>query len=374
MKVLLVSTGLGIGGAERQVVDLASAMADQGHVVRIAYLAGLVLLRPNHPQVRLEALAVEKNPLQVLSGLVRLVRLVRRFKPDVVHSHMVHANLFCRLARIFVRMPALISSAHSSNEGGMFRMFCYRLTDRLATLSTNVSDAAVLEYEHKCAVAPGKMIRVHNGVDCRRFAFNAVARDRLRMERAVGDRPLFLAVGRLTEAKDYPTLLSGFAIVRARHPAALLWVAGSGELSGMLKQFASDLGLMNSVSFLGVRDDIPALLCAADVVVQSSCWEGFGLAIAEAMATERVVISTNTGGLAEVIGGEGFLAQPRQPEDLAAQMIAALQMSKSEARAMGIRARQRVLELFSLDAALNRWMEIYQQARAGQLRQRSDFR
>ena len=360
MRILLVATGLGIGGAERQATDLASAMAEQGHNVCLAYLTGPILITPSHPHVRLEPLQIEKSVARAINGLGRLVLLIRRFKPDVVHSHMLHANLLCRLARILVSMPVLISSAHSSNEGGRLRMLMYRLTDRLADKSTNVSDAAVQAFVHLRAVTPNRMICIHNGIDCRRFAFDAQARERVRREHSAADRPVLLAVGRLTEAKDYPTLLRAFADSLRDHPDALLWIAGAGELKDLLANLVSKLGIESSILFLGARDDVPALLCAADIFVQSSRWEGFGLAVAEAMATERVVVSTSADGLAEVVGDEGYLTEPGDPDSLAARIRAALALTDEQACAMGSRARRRIQERFSLEAIVDRWLELYQ--------------
>ena len=136
MRILLVTTGLALGGAERQVVDLANRLTDRGHDVAIAYLVGDATLRPD-PRVTLFPLRFSKLPVGLLRGCLRLGRLVRCWKPDVVHSHMVHANLLTRLVRLACPMTRLICTAHNTSEGGRWVSFAYRLTDRLADVSTN---------------------------------------------------------------------------------------------------------------------------------------------------------------------------------------------------------------------------------------------
>src|SRR5690606_23133101 len=169
MRILLLVTGLQLGGAERQVVDLADRLAARGHVVAIAYLTGDAAVRPGAP-VELYPLHFGKTPSGMLRGGRNLGRLVREWQPDVVHSHMVHANLIARVSRLLVPMQRLICTAHSPNEGGRSVMLAYRLTDRLADLSTHVSRNAVEAFERAGAVPRGRMLPVLNGIDLRAFA------------------------------------------------------------------------------------------------------------------------------------------------------------------------------------------------------------
>ncbi|BCL76527.1 hypothetical protein JHS3_22630 [Jeongeupia sp. HS-3] len=101
-------------------------------------------------------------------------------------------------------------------------------------------------------------------------------------------------------------------------------------------------------------------MSAADLFVLSSAWEGFGLVVAEAMACERVVVATNCGGVAEVIGKEGILVPVKDSQALAAAINEALDWSVEQKRRIGQAARQRVVERFSLGAAVEKWLQLYQ--------------
>lgn len=359
MKILLVVTGLGVGGAERVVTSLADSFAGRGHEVVIAYLTGRALLRPRCRQIRVVDLQVD-SAYTLARAYLRLRHLIKAFEPDIVHSHMVHANLLARLLRLSVGIPRVISSAHSTHEGGHLRMALYRLTDRLADISTNVSDAAVEAFVARRAVPPGRMITVHNGISTDEFRYSEFYRQELREELGLApDCPLILAVGRLYEAKDYPTLLAALGRLGPDAPDFRVLIVGDGPLRARLVAQAEALGLAGRLRFLGVRSDVARLMTAADIFVLSSAWEGFGLVVAEAMACQRVVVATDSGGVKEVLGDAGGLVPARDPEALARGLRWALSLSERERAMLGERARRRVQERFSLDAAAARWLALY---------------
>lgn len=363
MRIVLLITGLGIGGAERQVVDLADAFVADGHDVLLACLGGAVLLRPADPRVQVLSLGMTRTPVGLWRAVAGLRRLIESFKPEVVHTHLVHANLLARLLRLFVDMPVLISSAHNPDEEGWWRMVGYRLTDHWADLSTNVSAEAVKAFERRWAVPPGKMRVVYNGIAVDKFRFDAEARARIRADLAVGDNhKLLLAVGRLCPPKDYPNLLQALALLHRRNhqPAFTLAVAGDGPLLGTLQSQARGLGLgEEEVIFLGTRHDVTGLMSAADVFVLPSAWEGFGLVVAEAMACERPVVATDCGGVREVLGGCGWLVPPRDPAALAERLADLLRLARDDAARVGRDARQRIVAEYSIEAAVRHWLAIY---------------
>ncbi len=360
MRILYVITGLGVGGAERQVVDLAERFAAQGDHVVIAYMAGTAKLIPSNRQIRLIGFHMQKSIGGFFHAYLSLRRLLRVYKPDVVHSHMVHANLLARSVRLTTRMRRLVNTAHSTNEGGRLRMMAYRLTHALSDVCTNVSQEAVDAFEAKGAVPRGTMLSVTNGVDLDRFYFDKSWRETTRSNGALEptDR-LIMAIGRLEIAKDYPNLFYAFSKILYHYKNVYLWIVGDDSLSANLILLAEELNISKNVRFFGMRNDISQLINAADIFVLSSAWEGFGLVVAEAMACEKVVVATDCGGVKEVLGDCGFLVPPRDSDALSLSLIKALSMLPLERKAMGIRARQRVAHKFSIDEAVNKWRDIY---------------
>lgn len=360
MKITLLITGLAMGGAENQVVNLADKFADKGFDVTLAYMLEPALVKPSNPNIKLVWLEGTKSPLGMFKALKNFIKLVRTSKPDVVHSHMFHANILARVARVFAFMPKLISTAHNTNEGGGARMLSYRLTNFLSTVFTNVSDDAVLAFEQKNAVAKGKMLSVGNGINTNYFLLDKEIRQTLRSELGLSDKKVFIAIGRYHEQKDYPNLISAFNNLYQHNKNTHLLIVGDGELRPSIENQIQELGLQEHISLLGMRRDIPQLLSAADIYVMSSAWEGLPLVIAEAMSVEKVMVATDCGGTVQLIGDAGFIVPPKNSTALAEAMQKAINLSENEASTLGSKARARVLEHFSLDAAVDKWIEIYE--------------
>lgn len=359
MKILMVITSLGVGGAEKVVTTLADQIVDMGHEVNIAYLTGEALIVPKNKSVTVINLEV-KSFRSLTGGYLKLRKLIDNFKPDVVHSHLVHANILCRTMRLSTNIPRLISSAHNTDEEGRTRFLAYRLTDRITDISTNVSDEAVEAFIQKKAVRRGRMLTLHNGISTTDFVFSEQARSYIRSELGVTEgQQLILAVGRLNEQKDYPNLLSAISHISPKFRNIKLAIVGDGPQLNELKKYVNSLGLNNKVDFLGIRTDIPSLMSAADVFTLSSAWEGFGLVVAEAMACNRVVVATDCGGVKEVVGDAGFLVPPKDSRKLAATLELALSLSDDERLQIGAKARKRVIKHYSLPAAVQKWLHLY---------------
>jgi len=358
MRVLLVVTGMSMGGAERVVADLSDALAKAGHDVLLVYLKEPMEVWPRRPEVRAACVGIN-SVADLVPGFARFRRLVREFKPDVVHSHMFHATLVARIARMTMRIPSLVSTMHTAYDGGRLKALAYRLTDRLSDISTNVSVEAVDAFVAGGAVRAGRMLAVHNGIDVDEFRPSAEARAKVRADFDIpaGCR-LFLAAGRLGWSKDYPNMFKALALLPAELDYQLL-IAGDGSLRGSLEKMVGDLGLSARVRFLGIRRDIPDLMAAADVFVLSSVGEGFGLVVAEAMASECLVVATDAGGVREVLGDAGFLVPSQDPRALADALVKASAMAPEDARRKGSDARRRVVESYSFDRAVERWLDLY---------------
>ena len=359
MKILFCITSLALGGAEKVVCELADRLVSEGHLVKIAFLTGEIIVRPSSSSIEIINLRLKKKH-NFLRSFFLMRELLINFEPDIVHSHMFHANIFCRFIALFSSPHRLICTAHSNNEGGWLRMFLYRITDSIPFVSTNVSAEAVREFIRLRATNSFRMIPVYNGINLDRFHFRLKERDIIRANMKAGpDLPIFLAVGRLQPAKDYPNLLKAFKDVLITIPNALLWIIGSGSSLGELETMAIKLGISPNVSFLGSKEDIENWMSASDVFVLSSAWEGFGLVVAEAMACERIVVATDSGGVAEVVGDCGYIVEKCSSKMLSKAMINAFDKNNRKNLDLGCYARRRIYEKFDGSEILKQWVNIY---------------
>ena len=205
MNVMYLVTCLGGGGAEKVVSDLADQMFILGHQVKIAYLTGEILVRPKN--INIDLISLDLNNLYGLySASKKYKKLIQDFQPDVVHAHMVHANIFARINRIGCAIPKLICTAHNSNEGGQLRMLAYKFTNCFSDLNTNVSQEASESLISKGAFNKNNLITVYNGIDLNKFNF--FNKDKNSNELS------FLSVGRFNKQKDYPNLFQAISILK----------------------------------------------------------------------------------------------------------------------------------------------------------------
>jgi glycosyltransferase involved in cell wall biosynthesis len=368
MRVLFLSTSMGMGGADKQLLSAAQEIRSRGHEVLIVSLTplGPMGLEARSIGIPTESLGMRRGFADP-RGLVRLVRLVRAWRPDVLHSHMVHANIMARALRLFVRVPAMVSTIHNIYEGGRLRMAAYRLTNRLVDQMTIVSQAAADRFVTE-GIVPKELLRViPNGVDTDRFRnVPASARESWRRSLGVEQEFVWLAIGRFEIAKDYPNMLRGFVRVRERHLGAVLLLVGQGSLQGETEALAQAPGLGGAVRFLGVRHDIPELMSAADGYVLSSAWEGMPMVLLEAAAAGLPIVATMVGGNHEVVsdGESGFLVPPRDHDALGSAMLRLMGLSAAQRRAMGERGREHVRTRYGVGQVAERWESLYREVLA----------
>lgn len=359
MKILYVITGMGLGGAEKQTIKLADIFAGNNNDVLLVSLTDDGFLKPENSSVKVISLNMKKNPLSLVLAVFNLIRIMYKFKPQVIHSHMFHANIIARLASAgLLKSKRLICTAHSKNEGNFLRMLCYRMTDRMCSVTTNVSKEAVDEFILLKAFQQKKSKVVYNGIDFNIFKYSNKHRTTIRAEFNIEDDiDVILAVGRLTEAKDYPNLLHAFQ--RIKNKKNKLIIVGDGILKNKLEEMAFDLGITDSVIFAGQRDDVHRFYSAANIFVLSSRWEGFGLVVAEAMGAMCPVVATDSGGVSEVVGCRDYIVQVNNSYLLSEKIYSLLSLSYEQKKEMVRLNYDHVLSHFSIDKIIEQWQLLY---------------
>lgn len=285
-RVVHVITALGTGGAEREVEYLVRGRTD-AEVVCL-YDEGVVAasIRAAGVPVTLLGMAGWRRPAAVL----RLARLLRERRPDVVHVHLLAAQLWAIPAARLARVPVVVSTEHSlmtdTIEGrpvtpGLRRL--YRGLAAMATVTVAVSTETAARLT--CWGVPARdVVVIENAVDLERVAFDPAARSRIRAELGVGPAVTLIGgVGRLEPVKRFGMLLDA-AAGPVRDGTAVLAVAGEGGQRAALVEHAAALGIADGVRLLGARPDVPDLLSAFDVFASPSQDETFGLAVVEAAA------------------------------------------------------------------------------------------
>jgi glycosyltransferase involved in cell wall biosynthesis len=361
--LVILTTGLDFGGAETQLVRIATKLRSRGWQVHI-----VSMLQPRAFEIDLAEAGITVETLAMQRGVpspsafIQLCRSLWASKPDVLLSFMVHANIMARLARIFYPVPLLVCSARSvleqSSRGSTYwRDLAYRITDRLCDITVQNSEAGRKRYVSVGAARKDKITVIPNGLDLQRFRSDPTARADIRRELEADESTfIWLAVGRLEEEKDYPLMFRAF-MQAAKGRRACLVVVGKGSQQASLEQLADEVGISAAVRFYGVTNNVTSLMAAADALVLSSAWEGLPNVLIEAAAMELPCVTTDVGGSAEVVvdGATGIVVQGRDPADLAAALERIMKLDRDQLREMGKRARSHAQRSYEIDAVVDQW-------------------
>ena len=356
MKILFVITQLGVGGAEKVTVNLAEEMSNLGHTVEIVSLIDIVEIAT---KIKVIKLNFNKNFFQ---SFFKLRKLIKKFRPDIVHSHCIHANVIVRLMRLTISFDKLISSAHSSNEAVGLIMKIYKYTNWLSDYNTNVSNQAVQIYYKNGYIKQNNMKVMYNSINLDDFKFQNFNRISYRKYFNIQENEkIMLSVGAFKEAKDYPNLIKSiFHLKKKYNLNNKLYIAGDGLLIDSIKELAINLGVENQVFFLGKRSDISKLMSMADIFVLSSSYEGLPTVLIEAIMGECVIVSTNCEGVGEILSDNRLIANVGSPSELADKITLAVSFSNQEAKEHIANNLDYVVSKFCKEKIINSWLDLYE--------------
>lgn len=310
------------------------------------------------------------RPASDLAVLLTLVRLFRRLRPDIVHTHTAKAGTLGRLAARFAGVPVTVHTFHGHVLEGYFspavtRFFTgvervlARRTDRLVTVSPRLRE----ELLGMGIGRPAQVEVIPLGLDLERFRRARPGVPVLRPALGLGaDVPLLGIVGRLVPIKDHATLFQAMALLEPRDPPAHLVVVGDGEERPRLDALAGRLGLGQRIHFLGWRSDLETILPELDMVICASKNEGTPVAIIEAMAAGVPVVSTDVGGVADLVthGETGWLVRAGDPPALAQAIRHLLGDAALRAR-LAAAGRPAALERHGVDGLIRRVEALYRE-------------
>lgn len=365
MRVVHISKITGIAGAEGHLLSLLPALGARGIDARM-----LVLDQPDRrAQSFCDAMTARGVPIDVVPIarhvdpllVARIVGRLRALDPDIVHTHLVHADLYGLAAARRAGIRATIASRHDNNP--FRRRVPLRWLNRRATLQARrivaISHAIarfVIDVE---GADPRAVATIHYGLGP--DDHEGEPRDVVRETRGLAPTGMLVGVvGRLIEQKGIDVLLDAWPGVMARHPDARLVVVGDGALRGRLSERATRLGLGASVVFAGWMPMAREVMSACDVVVIPSRWEGFGLVALEAMACARPVVASDVDALPEIVEPRetGLLVPPEDAPALSAAINELLDRPEW-ATALGMAGRQRLVDHFSVEKMASATHDLY---------------
>ena len=378
IRVLRVIARLNVGGPAMHVVHLARGLdarfetrlvcgpvgPEEGDMTWYATERGV-------EPVVLDALRRPLDPTADLRTLAAIRREIREFRPDVVHTHTAKAGALGRLAAILEGVPVVVHTYHGHVLGGSYfsarTTAAYRWIERQLGRGTDrliaLTEAQAAEMSGPLDVAPRDRFEVIPlGLDLGRFLAvdrGSVGADVRREVGTPEGRRVVGIVGRLVPVKNHELLLRAWAAAADRLGDAELWIVGSGELESTLRERAVELGLDGAVRWLGWREDLDRIQAALDLLVLTSHDEGTPVALIEGLAAGTPILSTDVGGIREMLGrtdAPGTVV-PAGDEGAFAEALVARVAGDGAPADPAVRAR--VAAAFSVEGLCERVSDLY---------------
>jgi len=361
LRVCQLITTLGIGGAERGLYELVTRMDRQRFEVEV------FALRDGPMSGRLAAAGIAVIVLGVrgkwdLMKLPRLARLLRDGHFDLLHTHLFHADLAGRPAAKAAGVPHLVHTVWTAE--GRFRpwQFIYarlmkQSCDRVICVSQSVRD----HHARKSGLPDDAYIVIPWGVDVEKFRRDEASRRRTRDQWQLADDDVLLAfVGRLEFYKGVETLLAALGLLASSGRGVRAVIAGDGPRRQAVEEFVRHGPGGSLVRVLGMVEDVPAVLSAADVYVMPSLWEGWPLALGEAMSASLPAIGSDVPGIRDLIIPEqtGLLVERRDAGALAGAIGRLADDGPTRAR-FGAAGRRRIVEQFTIEQTVAAHERLY---------------
>lgn len=380
MIVVHIIKATGIAGAERHLLTLLPGLRERGIDTRI------VLLHPpaNRPAAwltvftgLLEAAGVPVTCIPISGHLdVRVIGRIRAvlkaIRPNIVHTHLLHADLYGLAAAMQERIAIRITSRH--NDDSFRRRLVFQAINRASwrlgfTAGIAISHAVARFCAEVEGAPPGKLHTIHYGLPLPAPLDRRTAQTALHtLLNVPPDAPLIGGVGRLIAQKGYDTALRAFDLLATDFPAAHLVLIGDGGQRPVLEAEARRLGLLGKpgtparVHFIGWRDDAAELMAGLDVFIMPSRWEGFGLVLLEAMSRALPVVGSAVSAIPEVvIDGETGLLVPPDDAPALADALRSLLADPPLARHMGMMGENRLEEFFTAGRMIDSTVALYTQ-------------
>lgn len=362
MRIQFVVNRLAFGGAETQVMRVATGLQSRGHSVGVTTLLPNVAYEESllNAGVTISRVGLSPNLLAIFD-IPRALHIVRDSRPDVVVPFLFNAECIARLSRILGGKHRLISSIRSENIGSRVREWLLRATafvvDEWITNSKQVAN----RLNQRRAFGDRVLQVIPNGLDLEHLQCSPETRYQVRTEARVPDQAfVWIAVGAQRPPKNYVELIKAFS--HCADSRDFLWIVGAPCQQSLLDDVARKQGVTERVVFWGRRDDVPRLLHGADAFVLASTHEGSPNALLEAAACGLPSVATDVGGVRELITDEqgGFIVAPHNTDALIAGMRRLRNLPDVARQMMGEQAKK-ITAWHDLEHVLDKWERLLEE-------------
>lgn len=361
IRVLQLVDDLKVGGLEQIIYDIATKLDQNKYRVSVWCFGRGGEIADRLKENRVDVKFINIDSYYNILNILKLAILVKKYEPDIIHSHTYFSNTIGRIAGIISRVPVMISHVHNvysnySKRNLLIERLLSNYTDKVICCSEAVRNF-VLKYEK---INMHKTVIIYNGVNHREIQRSqdiSYLREFLGIYKNV---ITIICVASLTEKKGHEYLLKAILEIEKEFQKLKFIIVGDGPLKKRLKNLAEELNIQDLVIFTGIRNDIPNLLKIADIFVLPSLTEGLPLAAIEAMSVGLPVVATAVGGVPEIIkdGITGYLVPPKNPKALG-NTILNLIKDKKNMEKVGLNGKKVIIENFTTEKMINKLEKLY---------------
>lgn len=356
--ILFLLRSFSLGGAERQLCVLASGLQQSGYSVKIAVIYAGGPLEEEARRLGIQIVDLRRRGRwDLLPFFLRLVDLIKREKPDILHSYLQVPNIWAALVKLVLPRTNVVWGIRASKVEWKDYGWQWQLTDKVESLLANIpnwiicnSRAGLLHYAEN-GYPKERMSVIHNGIDTGRFFPDRNLGIPIRRGWGVGDdQKLIGMVGRMDPIKDYPSFLRAASLLtQERRGIRFVCVGGGpGNYIQEYRELACSLSLQRYIIWAGERSDMLSVYNALDICTLPSVSEATSNVIGEAMACGVPCVATDVGDSAQLIGSLGEIVPPRDPEALKRGILTLLDRLDKERMELNKKVAQRINEQFSV--------------------------
>ncbi len=369
--ILHIIGDLNVGGAERSMLKILSDLNNRKFKHRIITLFELGFLAKDFKNVgiEVETLNIPKSfsLFKAIISILKLVKKIKSIKPVAIHTWLYHSNNLINMLSLFFRNTPVINSIRHGNPNkgsfktrisAIFGAFISRISNNTQVYCSKNSLISHLSYNYPNE----KSVVINNGfivpdIDKRQSKANIRAKYNI-----PNDYKIIINVGRYSPEKDYLTLLEAMKLAFDKYSNVVLILCGKGldDTNQEIIDIADKLSIRKHIRLLGNKSNIEKLMAGADFLVSSSYSEAFPNVIVEAMSVGTPCISTNAGESANIIGNTGLVVPVRDVLELSKAIIKFLNIDDENIISMGIKAKERIAQNYSLKKCLNKYEKLYE--------------
>jgi len=319
IKIAYIIPVIDIGGAERQLLTLASGLDKNKYDVTVIYFGGDDQLRQDFLNAKVKLKRIESKHKFGIGLIFQLVKYFNQENFDIVHSHLFRADFHGVIAARIAGVP-VVSTKHNDERWFMnpFMIPIESTIDRLTAKTVVISDNLKRFFMKWAFIPENRIKRIYYGVDNNDLNNN---NNDLKKEFNLDNKKIICNIARLTKQKDHFTLLKALKFALSYDKDIILLIIGKGPLEDKLKSFAKELKIDNNVLFLGFRKDANNFLAISDIFALSSLWEGLGLVFLEAMNQGKPVIATRVSSIPEILKDSGLIITKKNYVELGWAMV-----------------------------------------------------